>query len=102
MMSIESPDIPRNMQRALRRFERRRGAHSGRLPIPERLWAAAVKLAREHGVFHTAKALGLEYGKLKRLPESAERVAEDPRAKSRGAGPCSGAAPQPAAGQPSG
>jgi hypothetical protein len=67
-MSTESPAIPRNMQRALRRFERWRGAHAGRLPIPERLWAAAVKLAREHGVFHTAKALRLEYGKLKRLP----------------------------------
>jgi len=46
MMSIESPDIPRNMQRALRRFERRRGAHSGRLPIPERLWAAAANRRR--------------------------------------------------------
>jgi len=70
-MSTQSPDIPRNMQRALRRFERWRGAHAGRLPIPERLWAAAVELAREHGVFHTARALRLEYGKLKRLLESA-------------------------------
>ena len=31
------------------------------------LWAAAAEVARDHGVFRTAKVLGLEYGKLKRL-----------------------------------
>ena len=69
-MPRESPDIPPKMQKVLRRFERWRSAHTGRLPIPKRLWNAAVKLAREHGVFHTAKALRLEYGKLKRMVES--------------------------------
>ena len=69
-MPTESPDIPPNMQKVLRRFERWRSAHTGRLPIPRRLWTAAVKLAREHGVFHTAKTLRLEYGKLKQLLES--------------------------------
>ena len=82
-MVKELPDIPQDIQRVLRRFEQWRNAHVGRLPIPERLWAAAVKLAREHGVFHTAKALRLEYGKLKRLLESADRVAEGPKAKGR-------------------
>jgi hypothetical protein len=82
-MSTESPDIPRNMQRVLRRFERWRGAHAGRLPIPERLWAAAVELAREHGVFHTARALRLEYGKLKRLLESASPAVKSRRTKGR-------------------
>ena len=43
----------------------------GRLPIPARLWAAAVEVAREHGVSPTTQALRLEYGKLKRLLESA-------------------------------
>jgi hypothetical protein len=71
MMSTLTPDIPPNLQKLLRRFERWRSGHAGRLPIPERLWAAAVELAREHGVFHTARALRLEYGKLKRLLESA-------------------------------
>jgi hypothetical protein len=60
-----SPDIPNKIQKVSRRFERWRSRHSGRLPIPRRLWAAAVELAREHGVFHTAKALHLEYAKLK-------------------------------------
>jgi hypothetical protein len=73
-----SPDIPNNIQKLSRRFERWRSAHVGRLPIPERLWAAAVGLAREHGIFHTAKTLHLEYGKLKRLVESAS-----PGAKAR-------------------
>ena len=54
-MPTDSPDIPPKMQKVLRRFERWRSAHTGRLPIPKRLWTAAVKLAREHRVFHTAK-----------------------------------------------
>ena len=58
------------MQKVLRRFERWRSAHTGRLPIPQRLWTAAVALAGEHGVFHTAKVLRLDYSKLKQLLES--------------------------------
>jgi len=73
-MPTESPDISPNMQEVLNRFKRWRSAHTGRLPIPKRLWNAAVKLAREHGVFHTAKALRLEYGKLKQLLESSVAV----------------------------
>ncbi len=69
------PATPINMQKVYRRFERWRNAHTGRLPIPKRLWAAAVKLAREHGVCPTAKVLRLEYGKLKRLLESASPAA---------------------------
>jgi hypothetical protein len=63
-MASELSDSPHNMRRLYRRFERWRSAQTGRPPIPERLWAAAAELAREHGVFATAKALHLEYGKL--------------------------------------
>ena len=73
-MPRESPDIPRNMQKVLRRFERWRSAHTGRWPIPQRLWTAAVELAREHGVFQTAKVLRLDYSKLKQLLESTGAV----------------------------
>jgi len=52
-----SPDIPNNIQKVSRRFERWRGRHTGRLPIPRRLWAAAVELAREHGVFRVLSAV---------------------------------------------
>ena len=84
-MASELSDIPHNMRRLYRRFERWRSAHTGRLPIPERLWVAATELAREHGVFPTAKALHLEYGKLKQLadalvPALNGRVAKGPTA----------------------
>jgi hypothetical protein len=62
------------MRRLYRRFERWRSAHTGRLPIPEALWASAAEVARECGVFHTAKVLRLEYGKLKRIAEGAVPV----------------------------
>jgi len=87
MMARRSLDIPNSMQKVHRRFEQWRNAHTGRLPIPGPLWAAAVELAREHGVFHTAKALRLEYGKLKRLVESAAPVAKGRVAKAPDAGP---------------
>lgn len=69
-MPRESLDIPPKMQKLLRRFERWRSGHTGRLPIPQRLWTAAVERAREHGVFQTAKILRLDYSKLKQLLES--------------------------------
>jgi len=34
------------------------------------LWSAAAELAREHGVFKTAKLLRLDYNKLKSMSES--------------------------------
>jgi hypothetical protein len=70
-MATERADIPHGMRRVYRRFERWRSAHTGRLPIPEPLWAVAAEVAREHGVFHTAKVLRLEYGKLKRMVPAA-------------------------------
>ena len=57
------PEVPVGMQRIYRRFERWRSSHRGRLPIPKGLWAAAAEVAREHGVFRTAKTLRLEHGK---------------------------------------
>ena len=76
-MATDPADIPHGMRRVYRRFERWRSAHSGaRLPIPEPLWASAAAVAREHGVFHTAKVLRLEYGKLKRMVQSARPIAK--------------------------
>jgi len=69
-------DVPDGMQRVYRRFERWRSSHRGRLPIPAGLWASAAGVAREHGVFQTAKVLRLEYAKLKRMVESAPRSAQ--------------------------
>ncbi len=66
-MPRKATDVPDGMRRVYGRFERWRKLHTGRRPIPDSLWASAAELAREHGVFRTAKVLRLEYGKLKRL-----------------------------------
>jgi hypothetical protein len=66
-MGIAAPDIPDGMRGIHGQFARWRKSHTGRLPIPQSLWRAAAEVAREHGVFRTAKVLSLEYGKLKRL-----------------------------------
>jgi hypothetical protein len=73
-MTTKTPrEVPAGMQRVYRRFERWRSSHRGRLPIPAGWWASAAEVAREHGVFQTAKVLRLEYAKLKRMVASAPR-----------------------------
>jgi hypothetical protein len=72
------------MQKVLRLFERWRSAHTGRLPIPQRLWTAAVELAGAHGVFHTAKALRLDYSKLKQLLQSTGAVSRSGATRAAG------------------
>jgi hypothetical protein len=66
------------------------------VPIPESLWTAAGELARAHGINPTAKALHLEYGKLKQRAEvvmpavkrrKAKALAEGPRRARRTAAP---------------
>jgi hypothetical protein len=71
MPSVNTPAIPIKLEQARVRLERWRRTRRHRARIPEPLWSAAGELAREHGVFPTAKALRLQYGKLKRLAESA-------------------------------
>jgi len=48
-------------------------------PMPQELWDAAVALADEHGVYRVARALRVDYGKLKQLFEA--RAAEDARSE---------------------
>jgi hypothetical protein len=70
-MADEIPDISPNMRKVYLRLRRWRSSHARRVPIPEPLWAAAGELAREHGINATAKALHLEYGKLRYWAEAA-------------------------------
>jgi hypothetical protein len=58
-------EIPAELQEAQQRFAAWRSSHSGRRPIPEPLWAVAVELASQRGVFRTAQVLRLDYTKLK-------------------------------------
>jgi hypothetical protein len=55
-----------------RRFERWRRTRKGFSRIPEPLWAAAVKVAGDSGISHTAKTLGVNHHALKkRIAEAA-------------------------------
>jgi len=70
MSARKTPVVSVGMEQTHRRLERWRETRTAGLPIPEKLWAAAAKLAQRHGVYPTARALGLEYNKLKRLSET--------------------------------
>jgi hypothetical protein len=61
-----------------RRLDRWRQARPHRrAPLPPRLWAAAVALVPEHGLYGTARALHLDYGTLKRRVDALDRDARD-------------------------
>jgi hypothetical protein len=49
------------------RLDEWRGVHARGVAFPPALWSAAGRVAQRHGVFRTARALGLEYNKLKRM-----------------------------------
>jgi hypothetical protein len=56
-----------------RRLERWRQTRAYvRAPIPKDIWAAAVALARQQGVYQTARALPISYGALKQHLEAAD------------------------------
>lgn len=61
------------MERVRQRFEQwRRTRTPGRSPIPASLWAAAVTLARHHGLYATSRLLRLDYAVLKRRLSTAD------------------------------
>ncbi len=72
MSARTTPIVPHGTEQTRRRLERWRQTRTAGMPMPEKLWAAAAKLAQRHGVYPTARALGLEYNKLKRLSQSAD------------------------------
>ncbi len=57
----------RDFARMQQRLEDWRGSHKRGVAFPPTLWSAAGRVAQRHGVFRTARALGLEYNKLKRM-----------------------------------
>lgn len=75
MAATRTAVVAREMERTRARLERWRKRRPRGVAIPEELWAAAAKLARRHGVCPTARALGLEYNKLKRLSGHADGMA---------------------------
>ena len=55
----------RDLARLRERLDDWRSSHKRRVAFPPKLWSAAGRVARRHGVYVTARALGLEYNKLK-------------------------------------
>lgn len=58
--------VPAAMQETQLQFENWRRERKRGERIPENLWAAAVELAKQHGVWPTARSLHLDHSRLKR------------------------------------
>src|SRR5260370_42516156 len=57
---------PREVSRLRERLDEWRKSRDRGKAFPEEFWVSAGRLARRHGVHATARALGLEYNKVKR------------------------------------
>ena len=76
-MRVRTAPMPLATERVRQRFERwRRTRTPRRSPIPDALWAAAVALAGQHGLYATSRLLRLDYTALKqRMPAGNGTVA---------------------------
>jgi hypothetical protein len=75
MIARKAGTVRPAMVQARRRFERwrkTRPTSSPTSPIPEALWALAVKVASAHGINKTAQALRLNYNALKQRVNAAD------------------------------
>jgi hypothetical protein len=63
---VEIKSYPQALARMRQRLDDWRGSHGRGTAFPEKLWAAAGRLAGKHGVYLSSRILGLEYNKLKR------------------------------------
>jgi len=72
MVSAARTRRPRleTVRQRIDRWRQTRG--HARAPLPRRLWAGAVALVPEHGLYGTARALGVSYGALKRHVDQQE------------------------------
>ena len=71
--------IPAEIEATRTKFENWRRERTGQERIPESLWSEAVEMARRYGTWATARALRLDYNKLKQLAGSgSERRASNP------------------------
>jgi hypothetical protein len=66
-MSMKLDGVPADVQRLQERFGRwRENKGAGPEPIPAKLWEAAVKLCRTHGVSRVSRWLRLQHTTLKK------------------------------------
>src|ERR1019366_9374457 len=62
----DTKTTPRELSRLRERLDEWRKSTARGVAFPEKLWTSAGRLAQRHGAYVTARALGLEYNKLKR------------------------------------
>ena len=74
-------EIPARLEQLRRRFEQWRATHTVRSRLPNKLWAAAVKMAGTFGLHRTSRALRLEYYSLKKRLDQRSMVATVPPKK---------------------
>ncbi len=79
MRERTSEILPARLEEGRRQFEqwRRNRKKCRTSPTPESLWAMAVGLAREYGLYKTARVLNLDYTRLKQRLEAG--VPDPPR-----------------------
>lgn len=65
-MPRQKAATPDDLLQLRRRLEQWRSTHRPRSRLPEPLWRSAVQAAQAHGLYRTARALGLDYGSLKK------------------------------------
>ena len=72
-MSREKTAIPDDLLQLSQRLESWRRTNPPRTRLPEPIWEAAADMAQRHGLHCTAKALRLDYMRLKkRLPAATQ------------------------------
>jgi hypothetical protein len=84
------------LEQTRRRITRWRETRTHRgAPMPAALWTAAIALARQQGLYTTARALRIDYGSLKKRLDTAgarrlssPAFVELPAARPTGLGPC--------------
>ena len=64
MATRRTKDLPAELESGRQQFEQWRRGRKLHTPIPEWLWARAVKLARKYGVSRTARILRVGYYSL--------------------------------------
>jgi len=64
-MNRKNTPVPEPIAQLQRQLEQFRSSRSARTRLPESLWQAAEELARQYGVYPVARALRLDYTRLK-------------------------------------
>ena len=72
METKPTAEIPEEMEQVRQELENWRSSQPRRSRIPKPLWASAVKLAKQYGLWRTAQTLGLDYQRLKVQTGSAQ------------------------------